>query len=103
MTDTLGPSSAPAAAAVLADLREGLSRAQKELPPKYFYDARGSALFEAITRLPEYYLTRAERALLERWMPEWIGEMRPGALVELGAGSAEKTRILLRREARERR
>ncbi|HEX2203050.1 MAG TPA: L-histidine N(alpha)-methyltransferase [Longimicrobium sp.] len=95
MTDTLGPSAAPAAAAVLADLREGLSRAQKELPPKYFYDARGSALFEAITRLPEYYLTRAERALLERWMPEWIGELRPGALVELGAGSAEKTRILL--------
>lgn len=94
MTDTLHPA-APAAAAVLSDLREGLSRPQKELPPKYFYDARGSALFEAITRLPEYYLTRAERALLERWIPAWIGELRPGALVELGAGSAEKTRILL--------
>ena len=93
MTDTLR--SAAPAAGVLADLREGLSRPQKELPPKYFYDARGSALFEAITRLPEYYLTRAERALLERWMPAWIGETRPGALVELGAGSAEKTRILL--------
>ncbi|HEX8695308.1 MAG TPA: L-histidine N(alpha)-methyltransferase [Longimicrobium sp.] len=96
MTDPAA--SLPAAAAdpaVLADLREGLSRPQKELPPKYFYDARGSELFEAITRLPEYYLTRTERALLLRWMPEWVGELRPRALVELGAGSAEKTRIVL--------
>jgi L-histidine Nalpha-methyltransferase len=92
MTDTL----CTAAAGVLADLRHGLSRAQKELPPKYFYDRRGSELFEAITRLPEYYLTRTERALLERWMPEWIGSLRPRTLVELGAGSAEKTRIVLR-------
>ena len=93
MTDTLCTA---AAAAVLADLRDGLSRAQKELPPKYFYDRRGSELFEAITRLPEYYLTRTERALLERWMPEWIGALAPRTLVELGAGSAEKTRIVLR-------
>ena len=82
-------------AAALAELREGLSRAQKELPPKYFYDERGSGLFEEITQLPEYYLTRTERALLLRWMPEWIGRLRPRSLVELGAGSAEKTRIVL--------
>ena len=80
---------------LLADVRAGLSRSQKELPSKYFYDRRGSALFEDITRLPEYYLTRAERALLESWMPEMVAALRPAALVELGAGSAEKTRIVL--------
>ncbi|HEX7239411.1 MAG TPA: L-histidine N(alpha)-methyltransferase [Longimicrobiaceae bacterium] len=84
-----------APAAMLADLREGLSRPQKELPPKYFYDVRGSELFEEITRLPEYYLTRTERALLERWMPVWAASLRPRSLVELGAGSAVKTRIVL--------
>lgn len=81
-----------------ADVREvaeGLSRPQKELPPRFFYDERGSRLFEEITRLPEYYLTRTERSLLQRWMPEWIGGLAPRALVELGAGSAEKTRIVL--------
>ena len=54
MTETL----TPAAAGMLAEVRDGLSRPQKELPPKYFYDERGSELFEEITRLPEYYLTR---------------------------------------------
>jgi len=91
MTDTL----TPAAGGMLAEIREGLGRAQKELPPKYFYDERGSELFEQITRVPEYYLTRTERALLERWMPEWIWQMRPKSVVELGAGSAEKTRTIL--------
>jgi len=91
MTDTV----TSADAGMLAELRDGLSRPQKELPPKYFYDERGSELFEEITRLPEYYLTRTERALLERWMPAWIGRLRPHTLVELGAGSAEKTRIVL--------
>lgn len=80
---------------MLADIRDGMARAQKELPPKYFYDARGSELFERITRLPEYYLTRAERALLERLMPAWTAELRPRSLVELGAGSAVKTRVVL--------
>ncbi len=96
MTDLAAP--APAAAASPALLREiaaGLSRPQKELSPRFFYDERGSRLFEEITRLPEYYLTRTERALLQRWMPEWIGGLAPRALVELGAGSAEKTRIVL--------
>jgi len=90
MTDTALP-----AAAMLAEIRDGMSRPQKELPPKYFYDERGSELFEEITRLPEYYLTRTEAGLLRRWMPEWIWMLRPKSLVELGAGSAEKTRIVL--------
>lgn len=77
------------------DVREGLARRQKELPPKYFYDERGSDLFERITKLPEYYLTRAERALLEEHARELVEAFRPRTLVELGAGSAAKTRILL--------
>ena len=80
---------------MVADVREGLSRRQKELPPKYFYDERGSELFERITRLPEYYLTRAERALLVDNARVLVEEFRPRTLVELGAGSAAKTRILL--------
>lgn len=91
MTDAL----AAADPALLREITEGLSRPRKELSPRFFYDERGSRLFEEITRLPEYYLTRTERSLLERWMPEWIGELAPRALVELGAGSAEKTRIVL--------
>jgi L-histidine Nalpha-methyltransferase len=80
---------------MLAEVAAGLSAPQKELPPKYFYDHRGSELFEEITRLPEYYPTRTERALLEGWMPELIGSLGTKALVELGAGSAEKSRIIL--------
>ena len=60
-----------------------------------FYDERGSELFEEITRLPEYYLTRAEHRLLESNAARWIAAVRPQALVELGAGSAAKTRIIL--------
>ena len=62
---------------MLADVLEGLSLPQKELSPKYFYDARGSELFEEITRLDEYYPTRTEMALLQRWMPDWVSEIRP--------------------------
>lgn len=80
---------------ILAEVAEGLARPQKELPPKFFYDQRGSELFEAITRLPEYYQTRTERALLEAWMPELIARLGTRTLVELGAGSAEKSRIIL--------
>ena len=80
---------------MLRDVASGLSRPQKELPPKYFYDRRGSELFDEITRLPEYYLTRSERALLECWSTSLMLSARPAALVELGAGSAEKTRLLL--------
>ena len=78
-----------------ADVLEGFSLEQKELSPKYFYDTRGSELFEEITRLDEYYPTRTERGLLKRWMPEWVREERPAAFLELGAGSAEKSRIVL--------
>src|SRR5207248_2044358 len=80
---------------MLEDVREGLSHPQKELSPKYFYDRRGSELFEEITRLPEYYLTRSERALLSSWMLPLVRAYGPATLVELGAGSAEKTRIVL--------
>jgi L-histidine N-alpha-methyltransferase len=82
-------------AAELAEVRAGLGGKPKTLSPKFFYDTRGSELFEAITRLPEYYPTRAERAVLTRWMPELIAALRPRALVELGAGAAEKTRVIL--------
>jgi L-histidine N-alpha-methyltransferase len=80
---------------MLAEVAEGLALRQKELPPKYFYDQRGSELFEAITRLPEYYQTRTERALLEGWMPELIARLGTRTLIELGAGSAEKSRVIL--------
>jgi L-histidine Nalpha-methyltransferase len=80
---------------MLAEVAAGLAAPQKELSPKYFYDHRGSELFEEITRLPEYYPTRTERALLESWMPTLISELGTRTLVELGAGSAEKSRIIL--------
>jgi L-histidine N-alpha-methyltransferase len=80
---------------MLAEVAAGLSAPQKELPPKYFYDHRGSELFEEITRLPEYYQTRTERALLEAWMPTLISKLGTRSLVELGAGSAEKSRVIL--------
>jgi L-histidine N-alpha-methyltransferase len=81
--------------ALLRDVRIGLTRRQKQIPSKYFYDHQGSLLFEEITRLPEYYLTRAERRLLERWMPPLMRQLAPTSLVELGAGSGEKTRLIL--------
>ena len=80
---------------MLAEVAAGLSEPQKELPPKYFYDQRGSELFEEITRLPEYYPTRTERALLQGWMPELMAQLGMRTLIELGAGSAEKSRLIL--------
>jgi L-histidine N-alpha-methyltransferase len=80
---------------MLREVAEGLRRRQKELPPKYFYDARGSLLFDEITRLPEYYLTRMERALLTSFAHGWLAALEAASLVELGAGSGDKTRILL--------
>ncbi len=80
---------------VLADVRDGLSRTPRELPSKYFYDERGSELFEKITRLDEYYLTRAEREILLARAGDVARATRAATLVELGAGSAAKTRILL--------
>ncbi len=80
---------------MLAEVRAGLSSAQKELSPKYFYDERGSELFDMITQLPEYYPTRAERALLHTHAAGWLRGHQPRSLIELGAGSADKTRVLL--------
>jgi L-histidine N-alpha-methyltransferase len=77
------------------DVRLGLTAKPKRLSPKYFYDDAGSELFEQITRLPEYYPTRAERALLEESADELMSTVRPQQIVELGSGSSIKTRVLL--------
>ena len=77
------------------EVREGLTRIPKEIPSKHFYDERGSHLFEEITLLPEYYLTRAEQALLARKSAEIAAVARPETQIELGPGSARKTRMLL--------
>jgi len=77
------------------DVRRGLTARRKFLPPKYFYDRPGSLLFERITELPEYYPTRTEAALLGEIVPELFREFLPDELVEIGAGSAEKTRRIL--------
>jgi L-histidine N-alpha-methyltransferase len=82
-------------AALAADVRRGLGARDKWLPPKYFYDAAGSALFERITQLPEYYLTRAEQVLLEAHAPAILGEVLPDEIVELGAGAPTKAQRLL--------
>jgi L-histidine N-alpha-methyltransferase len=79
-----------------ADVRAGLTKPFKELSPRYFYDERGSQLFEEITNLPEYYPTRAERAILEAHGAEICAAAGdPATLIELGSGSAAKTRVLL--------
>jgi L-histidine Nalpha-methyltransferase len=77
------------------DALEGLQGRPKSIPPVWFYDERGSRLFEDITQLPEYYPTRAERALLEAHAPEIAELSKADTLVELGAGACDKTRILL--------
>jgi L-histidine N-alpha-methyltransferase len=84
-----------ALAGMAEDVREGLSCPFKELPPKYFYDERGSELFERITGLDEYYPTRAERAILEARAEEIVAAASPTTLIELGSGAAAKTRCLL--------
>jgi L-histidine Nalpha-methyltransferase len=87
---------ADAAATMARDVRLGLCSYPKELAPKYFYDERGSELFEQITELDEYYPTRAEREILADRSAEILAAAgRPGTLVELGSGSAAKTRHLL--------
>jgi L-histidine Nalpha-methyltransferase len=78
-----------------ADVRAGLTCPFKELSPRYFYDERGSELFERITELPEYYPTRCERAILESCSDEIVADAEPCTLIELGSGSAAKTRVLL--------
>jgi L-histidine N-alpha-methyltransferase len=82
-------------AALRADVLHGLTRTPKTLPPKWFYDARGSELFEEITELPEYYPTRAEREILLARSAEIAEVTAARTLVELGSGSSDKTRHLL--------
>jgi L-histidine N-alpha-methyltransferase len=77
------------------DVRRGLTSRPKSLPPKYFYDRAGSLLFERITELPEYYPTRTESALLAEILPGLIEDFLPDDIVEIGAGSSEKTRRVL--------
>ena len=81
--------------ALEADVRAGLTATPKTLPPKWFYDARGSVLFDEITRLPEYYPTRRERSVLEARSAEVAALTGADTLVELGSGTSEKTRLLL--------
>ncbi|MFY1670952.1 L-histidine N(alpha)-methyltransferase [Plantactinospora sp. WMMB334] len=83
------------ARALREDVRTGLTAVPRWLPPKWFYDARGSELFEEITRLPEYYPTRAERAVLAARAGEIARIADAKTLIELGSGSSEKTRLLL--------
>ena len=85
----------PARAWALRELRAALTGRPPSLPSKYFYDAAGSALFERITALPEYYLTRAEDGLLRARAAEIAASTRAEEMVELGAGAATKTRRLL--------
>ncbi|MFJ9021926.1 L-histidine N(alpha)-methyltransferase [Streptomyces sp. NPDC102259] len=82
-------------AALRADVQRGLTDTPKTLPPKWFYDAHGSELFERITELPEYYPTRAEREILVDRAGEIAAAARARTLVELGSGSSEKTRHLI--------
>ena len=77
------------------DVRDGLTRSLKELPPKLFYDERGSVLFDRITTLPEYYPSRCEREILNRHAPVIVERSNAAELVELGSGMASKTRALL--------
>jgi L-histidine Nalpha-methyltransferase len=83
------------AEALRADVLGGLSASPKALPPKWFYDERGSELFEQITRLPEYYPTRAEREILIEHADGIAARTGARTLVELGSGSGEKTRLLI--------
>ena len=83
-------------ASLAEDVRTGLSRYPRELPPKYFYDARGSELFEQITALPEYYPSVVEQDILDAAGARIVELVRPTEIVELGPGSAQKTTALLR-------
>jgi L-histidine N-alpha-methyltransferase len=81
---------------LIDDVRRGLTRSPKQLPPRWFYDERGSELFDQITRLPEYYQTRTEMAILEAHAADIVRATRSASIVELGAGSCTKSRVLIR-------
>lgn len=82
--------------ALRRDVLDGLQSFPKTLPPKWFYDSIGSELFDQITRLPEYYPTRAEAQILRAWSAEIAAASEADTLVELGSGTSEKTRLLLK-------
>src|SRR5579872_6804477 len=101
MTESISLLAAPGMVARMADeVRAGLTAERPWLPCKYFYDDRGSELFERITRLPEYYQTRTEEAILERIARDVIDRVRPVELVELGSGAGRKIGLLLEAMAR---
>ncbi|HXA43140.1 MAG TPA: L-histidine N(alpha)-methyltransferase [Candidatus Solibacter sp.] len=81
---------------LIDDVRRGLTQSPKVLPPRWFYDERGSDLFEKITELPEYYQTRTEYAILQRHADEIVSRTRAASIVELGAGSCTKSRVLIK-------
>jgi L-histidine N-alpha-methyltransferase len=81
--------------AMEADVRSGLTSDPRQLPPVYFYDDRGSRLFDEITRLPEYYPTRSERSILDAHAKDMVLQADADVLIELGAGTCEKSRVLL--------
>ncbi len=89
------PADGDPAADLARDVRAGLTATPKQLAPKYFYDELGSELFEEITELPEYYPTRTERAILAGQASAIVAAADPQCLIELGSGSAAKTRVLL--------
>ncbi len=93
INDHLGPDDAYEA--LRADVLAGLTATPKTLPPKWFYDQYGSVLFDEITRLPEYYATRAEHSVLSRHAADVARASKATTLVELGSGTSEKTRLLL--------
>jgi len=82
-------------ARMVEDVRRGLTARPRQLPPKYFYNEAGSLLFERITELPEYYLTRAEDAILRDGIGDVVRRLGPRDIVELGPGSCRKVRCLL--------
>ncbi|MCH8288747.1 MAG: L-histidine N(alpha)-methyltransferase [Candidatus Marinimicrobia bacterium] len=82
-------------AEIIQDVQAGLTSVPKMLNPKYFYDEKGSQLFDKITRLPEYYLTRTETSILKNEIEGILNRYKPEAVFEMGSGSATKTRLLL--------
>ena len=96
LDSTTPPAEAQARSSFLADVVAGLSARPRSIPAKYFYDERGSELFDAITRLDAYYPTRTERGILETYGDEIVDAIgKDSALVEYGSGSSDKTRVLL--------
>ena len=81
---------------LIDDVRRGLTQSPKVLPPRWFYDERGSNLFDRITELPEYYQTRTEMEILQLHAPDVVARTRAASIVELGAGSCTKSRVLIK-------